>query len=253
MESMPEPLCPSRENMPTLANNPTEMRPCPRCGKESRFELVEWLSGKQEWKNTDRAFNDEPGVPSESCGECLVYYRKLRDMENLYGPAFLALTWATFQKTPDNQRAFMAAKDFKPTDDNLFLWGPCGVGKTHLLAALLHDYPRAKFISAIELSRQFRKLDPETERALLKEFREVEILAVDDIGVGRATEFSNQILYEIIEARIRWGKNGLILTTNYSPEALAEKMGDDRLASRLAGLCRVIEIKGEDWRLKKGK
>ena len=42
---------------------------------------------------------------------------------------------------------------------------------------------------------------------------------------------------------------GLVVTSAYSLGALAEKLGEDTIPSRLAGMCQVLEIQGFDHRL----
>jgi DNA replication protein DnaC len=39
------------------------------------------------------------------------------------------------------------------------------------------------------------------------------------------------------------------VTSNLTLDAIAEKVGD-RIASRIAGMCKVVEIRGKDRRLK---
>src|SRR5215472_4527719 len=45
-------------------------------------------------------------------------------------------TFERFQLAPGNRRAFERSKDFNPATENLYLWGACGVGKTHLASAM---------------------------------------------------------------------------------------------------------------------
>ena len=59
------------------------------------------------------------------------------------------------------------------------------------------------------------------------------------------------MLYEILDLRASNYKNGLILTSNLSLEEFAAKVGDDRLPSRIAGLCKVIKIESKDYRISK--
>jgi chromosomal replication initiation ATPase DnaA len=45
-------------------------------------------------------------------------------------------TFERYKVTPGNRRAYERSKTFDPAAENLYLWGPSGVGKTHL--ALRH-------------------------------------------------------------------------------------------------------------------
>ena len=159
----------------------------------------------------------------------------------------------SFKQSPENLEGFKACRDFNPLAHNLFLYGSCGSGKTHLAGAAwrkrVEDGMVCEFLKHPELPRLFRQKEADEEKILLKRFSEFDVLVIDDIGVGRATEFSNQILYEILDLRINNYKNGLILTSNLPLEDFAAKVGDDRLPSRIAGMCKVIKIGGKDHRL----
>src|SRR5437879_5621644 len=45
-------------------------------------------------------------------------------------------TFERYKVMPANQLGFERSKSFNPACDNLYLWGPCGVGKTHLAYAI---------------------------------------------------------------------------------------------------------------------
>lgn len=163
-------------------------------------------------------------------------------------------TFENYKESKENHEAYIACKNFNPSAHNLYLYGGCGSGKTHLAGAAwrkrVEDGLSCEFIKHPELSRMFRKKEAEEENVLLKKFSDYDILVIDDIGVGRSTEFSSQILYEILDLRISNYKNGLILTSNFSLEELASKMMDDRLSSRIAGICQIIKVGGPDYRIK---
>ena len=94
------------------------------------------------------------------------------------------------------------------------------------------------------------------DRTLLAFLREdlgltaLPVLVIDDLGIGRDTEFAFQTLYEIVDGRYMAMKGGLIVTSNLSLDDLAAKLGDDRIPSRLASMCKVIRMTGADKRVK---
>lgn len=158
-----------------------------------------------------------------------------------------------YKQDAGNAEAYAACLGFNPSAHNLYLYGTCGNGKTHLAGAAfrkrVEDGLPCEFINPPALSRLFRKKEVEEERFLLKKFVEFEVLVINDLGVGRSTEFANQIFYEILDARINNYRNGLIITSNLSLEDFALKSGDDRLPSRIAGMCKVIKVVGPDYRI----
>src|SRR5712692_7794574 len=162
-------------------------------------------------------------------------------------------TFERFEITAGNQLAYERSKSFNPAMDNLYLWGPCGVGKTHLAYAIartcFEQTLSVTILLSSQLSRRVRMKDPETEQAAIDELARVETLVLDDLGTGSDTAFSRQILQEVLDARDFNDRAGLLITSRYSLNALAEKFNDDTIPSRLAGMCRLVAVTGPDRRL----
>jgi DNA replication protein DnaC len=159
-----------------------------------------------------------------------------------------------FKPSPGTVAAFNAVKNFNPDTDNMFLYGPAGVGKTHLAYAAARRFIAFEGVQAYvekvpRLMRWFRLRDPRDQDAELKRLSTVKVLVLDDLGVEKDTETALGILYEIIDQRDMNRRNGLIITSNLDPEGLARKMHDDRLPSRIFGLCTVIKMAGDDMRV----
>lgn len=150
-------------------------------------------------------------------------------------------------------KALLEIKNFHPSTGNLYLFGITGCGKTHLACAVaMRCFDEGKtvffFPSGPALSRWFRKIDPDEEAKRIKELARADLLVVNELGIGRDTEFSMQILQEVVDARIMRGQNGAVFTSNFHPDDLGKKMNDDRLPSRFMGLCKVIEVGVKDYR-----
>lgn len=96
--------------------------------------------------------------------------------------------------------------------------------------------------------RMIRGMKGAEEAAFIESLASKKILVIDDLGVGRGTEFTLSVLYEIIEERTHRGLNGLVITSNLTLDQIAQKFGDDRLTSRISGMCRVLKIDLPDWR-----
>lgn len=161
--------------------------------------------------------------------------------------------FANFEPSVGNATAYQAARQFDPRKDNLFLWGPCGTGKTHLAGAILKEACgknlTVKWVKPLWLERELRGAFRQEEEALLTDLATRDLLIIDDVGIGRELNTVLRMLYEITDRRLALNKNGLVITSNESLDDLARAYKDDRIVSRIAGLCRVFGVTGDDWRL----
>lgn len=140
----------------------------------------------------------------------------------------------------------------------LFLWGGTGCGKTLLSCAVLNEILRfynapvryAK-ISRDILSRIRASFNPNSEfygegRKIEQELASVAALVIDDFGVHRESEWVNEVLYDLIDARY---ENNLltILTSNESLDSFRASAGA-RIHSRLKEMCYETHIDAPDFR-----
>ena len=148
-------------------------------------------------------------------------------------------------------RAYNACATFDARRDNIYLHGPAGAGKTHLATIAAHRHlhapgfgaARVLVLNPIELARQMRACDgAAAEGATIRALAETPLLVLDDLGVGKDTDYSTSLVYELANLRDQARPGGLIVTSNLSPDDLARKLGDDRLTSRLVGLCGIKNI-----------
>jgi len=163
--------------------------------------------------------------------------------------AFEEYTADNFKPSENQYAAFMAAQTFEQTKDNLYFFGPVGSGKTHLATIAARRFLGKVGVTTVnpfEISRLVRStrngIDESRAIAAIADSR---VLVIDDMGTAKDTEFLVGLLYEIINHRYMNHKGGLIITSNLKPSELSEKMGDDRISSRLIQICKIISISGE--------
>jgi len=135
--------------------------------------------------------------------------------------------------------------------NNLLLTGPVGTGKTYAALAAVRPYLfgcglDVEFWPVVEL---LDALKPGRELADggWRRLAEVPVLVLDDIGAERATDWSDEQLYALVNRR--WlNELPTVCTTNLPPGEMAAAVGD-RMFSRLARSGAVaIEMSGEDRR-----
>jgi DNA replication protein DnaC len=153
----------------------------------------------------------------------------------------------------------------------LLLTGSIGVGKTHLAAGILQSLiiekgVRGLFCDYRELLKEIQhSYNPQvltTELEILRPVFDAEVLVVDELGASKPTEWVWDTVAHILNTRYN-DKRTTIITTNYSDqppsgqftgpqramreESLGDRIGE-RMRSRLAEMCVVIEMHGDDFR-----
>ncbi|HYY53392.1 MAG TPA: ATP-binding protein [Myxococcales bacterium] len=192
-------------------------------------------------------------------------------------PKFLGRTLADFAGFSSDQKIALArarrfVDEFVPGavgQRALLFCGPTGSGKTHLLAAILRELAAKKgvrgryeefFLLLSDIRDGFSR--EVSSREWLAPLRDVDVLAIDEIGKGgKNREFEQGMLDEILSVRYNAGRPTL-LATNYprpgtdrwqfkadgqSAENLEQRVGP-RIFSRLHELCDFIDVNGPDQR-----
>lgn len=157
--------------------------------------------------------------------------------------------------------AYRLVREYPSVDRGLLLMGPCGVGKTHLSAAIIRGlaekgasclfYEFGALLKKIQES--YNAITQSSEMMVLVPVYEAEVLVLDELGATKPTDWVRDTMQQIINTRYN-DRKLTIFTTNYldAPGRPIDEMLEDRiglrLRSRLYEMCRTVQIDGEDFR-----
>lgn len=164
-------------------------------------------------------------------------------------------------QTPDFVKRYAPPADRVKFRDfrGLFLTGPTGRKKTASLALMARDWlttmgRRAsrswRFVTFPELCVQLQvSWDDRGPLDIIDDLARVPLLIVDDMGVEKTTDFVLQSAYLLFNKREQ-AELPTYGTSNLSIDDLRVKL-DDRIVSRIRGMCDVVPVDGEDQRVKR--
>lgn len=169
-------------------------------------------------------------------------------------------------------------RDFRPGVEGILFLGPVGVGKTHLMAALVRQITlvrgiAARFVDFFQLLARVREAysNDRSEMDLLRPLLDTPLLAIDELGKGKAGDWERGVLDQLISHRYNQELTTLF-TSNYplqagaaersmqdrlilrSPEDLEKLIGSPsleervgvRIHSRIREMCRPVLLQGAD-------
>lgn len=181
------------------------------------------------------------------------------------------------EPNPSLKAALMDAdkfvKEYPIIDFGLLFVGPTGVGKTHLgvavLRALVDKGVPCLYYDFLKLLKDIRDsynpVSHTSEMRVLGPVLDVEVLMLDDLAAFDPTDWVRETLTHIINSRYNEKRVTLITTTlasgNSKRREVRAPSGEpipdvDRslaqlgptLSSRLYEMCKVVEIKSDDYR-----
>ena len=187
-----------------------------------------WIEARQAKKNNLNAYANASGIP-----------KIFQNISNKYSPKNDEIS------------------------NSLFVSGGFGTGKTYLTVGLLRYYINRLpcqnfvepfknlpiFITVPELLMKIRSCFSlnKCEETIVDKYSDCPLLILDDLGAEKTTEWVLQTLYIILNNRYSNLKR-TIITSNLSLDELRDKIGD-RIASRIAGMCKIVKLTGKDRRV----
>ncbi len=187
-------------------------------------------------------------------------------------------TFDTFnvKRNPGARGALTASrawlKRWRDGEENpgLILTGPVGRGKTHLLSALLGSlvFDHGVEVRFVEFTHLLSTLKAGFDEGIgeavtLQPLVRVPVLAIDELGKGRATDWELAIVDSLVSRRYN-ALATVLATTNFravGPTGLSDanladpdkvpSLGDrvgERVFSRLREMCQFVPVGGDDYR-----
>lgn len=127
------------------------------------------------------------------------------------------------------------------TDEWLCILGQSGSGKTHLCSAVcnyrIEQQREVRYVSWNDFTKQYKDaFKNNSNKAVIKELEEVDILYIDDLFKGSTSEYDvKNICYDIINYRYN-NKKTTIISSEYDFSELNEI--DNAIAGRIKQMCK---------------
>jgi DNA replication protein DnaC len=176
-------------------------------------------------------------------------------------PEFADATWESFLPRAGTELARDICRVWYQANDGRFLYltGPVGSGKTRLACTLAAAAFRERttsvlFVHVVDLFDRLRAAEMkgpgEDDNFRIPALAARQLLVLDDLGVEKPTEYTCTRLLQLLERRHQAG-HPTIITSNLSLDALGQRLGDDRIPSRLADWADLAIVRATDYRLER--
>ena len=199
--------------------------------------------------------------------EARLNHEKLKRIENLRRTGFQdgeLMNWTFYNDDGSHPEVMKAArnyvenfKTFKESGKGLLFYGSVGTGKTYVAAAIANALvDKGIPVLVTNFARIANKLQESFDgrQAYLDDLNKFDLIVIDDLATERKTEYMQEIVFNVVDARYRSGLP-MIITTNLGIETLKNptSVSDTRIFDRILEKCFPIEVKGKSHRRKKMK
>ncbi len=136
----------------------------------------------------------------------------------------------------------------------LLLYGDVGTGKTFAAACVANALIDAGYSCMVtNFSRVLNTLwGTDQKQDYIDKLNSFRLLVLDDLGAERRSEYAQEQVYNVIDARYR-AKLPLIITTNLTIDEIKnpKEIGNRRIYDRILEMCHPIRMSGASRRRKK--
>lgn len=194
----------------------------------------------------------------------LEFEKRVKEYRRMGFPESAMQSWTFENADGSNNQIINAARkyvenfdSFRKEGKGLLLFGTVGTGKTYAAACIANalidkGYP----ILMTNFARIANTVSGmwEGKQEYYDSLNRFPLLILDDLATERKTEYMQEIVFSVIDARYRAGLP-LIVTTNLTSEELKHPsdISYQRTFSRLLEMCLPVKVEGKDKRLEKLK
>jgi DNA replication protein DnaC len=147
--------------------------------------------------------------------------------------------------------------EFRKAGKGLLLYGDVGTGKTFYAACIVNalidkGYP-CLMTNFSRLTNQIAGMW-DGKQEYIDSLRMFSLVAIDDLGVERDTEYMNENVTTIIDSLYR-AKVPMIITSNYTPKQLTDagEIRKKRVYDRMLERCHPVKVNGTSRRKEMGR
>lgn len=188
------------------------------------------------------------------------FFERVMRMRKMGFPEKAMQEWTFENDDGSNPKLTNAMKNFvehfqtfREEGKGLLLFGTVGTGKTYLAACVANELiSKGNPCLVTNFARIASELQGTFEKQqYIDNLNSFPLLVIDDLSAERKTEYMQEIVFNVIDARYR-AKLPIIVTTNLTREELLNPadLTYRRIFSRLFEMCTPIEVAGKDRRQK---
>lgn len=197
---------------------------CPECQKESDAQIDHELT-QQALEHKQKVFAknfERSGIPPRYTTRHFGNFKAETDAHRR--------AWNMAKAYADNITANMES------GAGLILSGKPGTGKTHLACSVANQFltngGNVLFITVTAMIRKIRETyrndSRKTEQEAINQFRDIDLLIIDEIGVQKGSDSEEHLLFEVINERYNYFKP-TILISNLNAEQIKSFIGERAL------------------------
>ena len=187
------------------------------------------------------------------------FFERVMRMRRVGFPEKAMQEWTFANDDGSNPKLTSAMKNyvehfetFRKEGKGLLLFGTVGTGKTYLAACVANELiSRGVPCLVTNFARIANEVQGvfDGKQQYYDNLNSFPLLVIDDLSAERKTEYMQEIVFNVIDARYR-ANLPLIVTTNLTREELLNPadLTYQRIFSRLFEMCTPIEVAGKDRR-----